>query len=611
MTPREVTRMNNMIGPRDPEKREAPRNASKTAKRLLSFLSDCRGRIILMLVLLAASTGLNLTIPDLTGRAVDTLDLSQGNPAVDWSRLILLLMILLAVFVVSSLLSWLQGRIAAKLTRSVTLSIRKKVSDRLIRLPVSFFDTHRGGDMLARLTNDVDNIANLISQALGTILSAAIVIVGCVVIMLVKNPLLTAVCLSTVVLNILCTVILSKKMLGYFRRQQQAVGAMNSHVEQSIAAKKTIDSYRITDDAVKENEKLSDELTQTSIKAQVLGGAMPPLMCIIGNINFLLIVVVGALLFMNGGYGVTIGMIQAFTLYSRQFTKPINELSGIISQLMTALSSAERVFEIIDAPVEEDNGKTMPESGLPCSIRFEHVSFSYVRGVKVLDDFNLEIAAGEKIALVGRTGVGKTTLISLLMRFYELDEGRILINDVDIRDIPKAQLRSMVTTVLQSTSLIDGSVRENIAYGRFSADKKEIENAARATFCDEFIGQLEEGMDTPLSANDTQLSQGQRQLLCLARASLTSPGVLVLDEATSSVDAATEEMIREAMFSMMQGRTCIVIAHRLSTIKNMDRIAVFQDGKIAENGSHTELLKNRGAYYHLYHHQYDESVDNQ
>ena len=545
----------------------------KTTKRLIGFFKESRALILGMLGLLTASTLLNLLIPDLISRAIDTLDLSAGRLSVDWDHLNTILLILLGVFVFSSLFSYFQGRNSAKLTRTTTLTIRKKVSEKLIRLPVSFFDSHRSGDMTARLTNDIDNIANLISQALGTALSAVIVIVGCIVIMLIKNPLLTLVCLSTVILNVLCTVILSKRMFGFFRKQQKSVGEMNSHVEQSVAAKKTIDSYRITDECIAENDRLSDELTDASVKAQVLGGAMPPLMSIIGNINFLLIVAVGALLYIDGGFGVTIGTIQAFTLYSRQFTKPINEVSGIISQLMTALASAERVFEIIDAEAEEDSGKKSLSDRHACSIRFEHVTFSYVRGIKVLDDFSLDIEPGQRVALVGKTGAGKTTLVSLLMRFYEPDDGCILIDGVDIREIPKAQLRRTVTTVLQNTALIDGTIRDNIAYGR----------------------------------EDTRLSQGERQLLCLSRASLTQPRALILDEAMSSVDSATEKKIQDAMLGMMHDKTCIIIAHRLSTIRNADKIAVISDGKVVETGRHKELLERRGVYCGLYQNQYTES----
>ncbi len=595
-----------MMPPQQVE-REAPRSAAKIIKRLLGYFKKSRALILWMLGLLTASTLLNLLIPDLISRAIDTLDLSQGRLSVDWDHLYLILAILLAVFVFSSLFSYLQGRLAAKLTRTTTLDIRKNVSEKLIRLPIGFFDTHRGGDMTARLTNDIDNIATLISQAIGTVLSAAIIIVGCVVIMLIKNPLLTLVCLSTVALNALVTVIISRKMFGYFRRQQKSVGEMNSHVEQSVAAKKTIDSYDLTDDCIAQNERLSDELTDSAIKAQALGGAMPPLMSIIGNLNFLLIVAVGAMMYIGGGFGVTIGTIQAFTLYSRQFTKPINELSGIISQLMTALASAERVFEIIDAEPEEDAGRGTLLEKSACSIRFENITFSYIRGVKVLDDFTLEIEPGQRVGLVGKTGVGKTTLISLLMRFYEPDSGRILLDGVDIHDIPKAQLRRRVTTVLQSTALIDGTIRDNIAYARFSADERELEEAARITGADAFIGKLEKGMDTPITGDDTQLSQGERQLLCLARASLTDPGVLVLDEAMSSVDPATEARIQEAMLEIMRDRTCVIIAHRLSTIKNVDKIAVFQDGRIVETGRHKELLEKRGVYYSLYQYQYHES----
>ena len=596
--------MNNMMQPDERGERIAPANAGKILRRMLKYLADSRPLLIGMLVLLSASTALNLLIPDLIGRAVDTLDISKGRLGVDWQGLITILSVLLTVFVFSSLFSYIQGRLAAKLSKTAVISIRKDVSEKLIRLPVSFFDSHKSGDMLARLTNDIDNISNLISQAIGTAISSAIVITGCIVIMLIKSPLLTAVCLSTVFLNILFTVVLSKKMFGYFRKQQKAVGEMNSHVEQSIDAKKTVNSYNITDECVAECDRLSDDLMDAGIKAQVLGGAMSPVMCIIGNLNFLLIVAVGALLYINGGFGITIGTIQAFTLYSRQFTKPINELSQIFAMLMTALASAERVFEIIDAQTETDEGRNRELKNDACSISFEHVSFCYIRGIPVLDDFNLKIESGQTVALVGKTGVGKTTLINLLMRFYEPDSGRILIDGVDIRDIPKATLRKTVTTVLQNTTVIDGTVTDNLSYGNLNADAEEITKAAKMTGADDFIKKLSKGYDTDISPNDPSLSRGQQQLLCLACASLTNPRALVLDEALSSVDSATETQIQNAMLKMMSNRTCIIIAHRLSTIKNADKIAVFSEGSIAETGTHDQLMNMHGVYYELYKNQY-------
>ena len=596
--------MNNRMGPGEMQEKAAPVNALKTIKRMFLYLGKSRRLIILMLALLAASTLLNLLIPDLIGRAIETLNLEEGQLTVNWQGLLILLGVLLVVFLFSSLFSYLQGRLAAKLSAKTVITIRKDTSEKLIRLPVSFFDLHKSGDILARLTNDIENVSNLISQAIAALLSSVIVIVGCIVIMLIKSPILTAVCLSTVILNVICTLILSKRMFKYFRVQQKTVGKMNSHVEQSIATKKTIDAYNLTDVCIEENDKLNDELTDASIKAQVLGGAMSPLMSIIGNLNFLLIVGVGALLFIKGGFGITIGTIQAFTLYSRQFTKPINELSGVFSQFMTALASAERIFEIIDMPREKDEGETdMIEKG-PCDITFEHVTFSYIRGVKVLDDFSLTIEKGKRTALVGKTGVGKTTLISLLMRFYEPDSGRILIDGVDIREIPKSRLRSMITTVLQSTAVIDGTVRDNIAYARFTASENEIRTAAAVSCADEFINKLEDGYHTEISGEDNRLSQGERQLLCLARSSLTTPRALILDEALSSVDSATEQKIQDALLNMMQEQTCIIIAHRLSTIKNADKIAVFSEGKIVETGNHNELLNKHGVYYSLYKNQY-------
>ncbi|MBQ3284337.1 MAG: ABC transporter ATP-binding protein [Ruminococcus sp.] len=601
--------LNNMNRPGEPGERVAPAHPTQTVKRMFRYLIKSRKLIIGMLALLAAATVFNLFIPDLIGRAIDTLNLEEGQLTVDWKSLLILLGVLLAVFLLSSLFQYLQGRLAAKLTKTTVVTIRKDVAQKLIRLPVAYFDNRQNGDILARLTNDVENVSNLISTAIAALLSSVIVIVGCIVIMLIKSPILTAVCLSTVVLNILVTLILSKKMFGYFRKQQKAVGKMNSHVEQSVANKRTIDAYDLNEEVVAECDSLSDELTEVGIRAQVLGGAMPPLMCLIGNLNFLLIVAVGALMFIHGGFGVTIGTIQAFTLYSRQFTQPINELSGVFSQFMTALASAERIFEIIDTPSEADEGTTDVKPSGACEIVFEHVTFSYIRGVKVLDDFSLTIEKGQKVALVGKTGVGKTTLISLLLRFYEPDSGRILIDGADIRTIPKSRLRSMVTAVLQSTAVIEGTVRENIAYSRFTASEDEIRAAAEISCAAGFIERMENGYDTVVTGEDTMLSQGERQLLCLARSSLTAPSALVLDEALSSVDSATEQKIQDALLSMMEDQTCIIIAHRLSTVINADKIAVFSDGKIAETGKHQELLNKHGVYYSLYKNQYVGILD--
>ena len=596
--------LNNMNRPGEPGERIAPAKPVQTIKRMFRYLSKSRKLIVAMLALLAAATVLDLFIPDLIGRAIDTLNLEEGQLTVDWQFLLLLLGILLALFLVSSTFEYIQGRLAAKLTRTTIVTIRRDISEKLIRLPVSFFDTHQNGDILARLTNDIENVSNLISEAIAALLASVIVIVGCIVIMLIKSPLLTAVCLSTVALNIIVTLVLSRKMFGYFRKQQKAVGKMNSHVEQSISNKRTIDAYDLDETCIEECDALSDELQDVSVKAQVLGGAMPPLMCLIGNLNFLLIVAVGALMFIRGGFGITIGTIQAFTLYSRQFTQPINEISGIFSQFMTALASAERIFQIIDTPTEVDEGKTDIKPAGACTITFENVTFSYIRGVKVLDDFSLTVEKGQKLALVGKTGVGKTTLISLLLRFYEPDSGRILIDGVDIREIPKSRLRSMITAVLQSTAVIEGTIRENIAYARFTASEDEIRSAAEVCCASGFIDRLEDGYDTAVTGEDTMLSQGERQLLCLARSSLTEPSVLILDEALSSVDSATEQRIQDALLNMMEEQTCIIIAHRLSTVKNADKIAVFSDGKIVETGKHQELLNKHGVYYSLYKNQY-------
>ena len=598
-----------MINQGQPQMRErAQINDFKgTVKRLVRYLGANKAALVAVLILSVVTTLLNLLIPSLIGRAVDTLAMAK-DMMFDMRMLAKTLTGLGAVLGVTALLSYFQGVNSAKLTQAIALHIRKELSVKITKLPIGYLDTRRNGDVMARLTNDVENIAVTISQTAGALLSAVVVIVGCVVIMLIQNWELALVSISPVILSVILTRIVSGIIHKIFQKQQAVVGKLSGHIQESVSAHKTVHAYDMIEETIEEHNKISDELTKLALKAQVIGGLLSPLTSLLGNINFLLVVVVGGLFYMNGVPGVTIGLIQEFTLYSRQFTKPVNELTSLFAQFQTAIASAERVFEVLDVPDEPDDGTQVLElESLKGNITFEDVSFSYVPGVMVLDHFSAEIGSGKKVALVGSTGAGKTTLVNLLLRFYEPDSGRILLDGVDIRDIPKRNLRMMITMVLQNTSLMEDTVAANIGYGKFGANGEQIKDIAKVVCADSFINQLPEGYDTMLSSDDSTLSQGQRQLICLGRAALKLNKILVLDEAMSSVDTATEQTIQSTLEKISQGQTSLIIAHRLSTIRDADNILVLENGHVAEEGDHETLIAKRGTYYRLYNsYQYSE-----
>lgn len=497
----------------------------------------------------------------------------------------------------------MQGIFSAKLSQYTVKTMRKDLFSSLVRLPIKYLDTHSHGDIMSRMTNDVENISTTISQSIGSLISGVLTIVGTVVIMLLYSPLLTLISLSTVFLTIFVSGVLTKYMKKYFIKQQVLLGEINGEVEEMVVGYRTVVSYGKEQDAVDKFEKMSNNLKKCGIKAQIFGGVMGPCMNLISNFGFILIAAFGGWFAIKGF--ITVGTIQAFILYSKQFSRPINEIANQFANIQTAIAGAERIFEVMDADKETDEGKADFEvENVKGDISFKHIDFSYVPEKQVLKDLDLEVKAGQKIAIVGATGSGKTTIVNLLTRFYPVDSGEITIDGQSIYDIPKDKLRRSIAIVLQDTVLFKDTIEENIRYGRENATLDEIKAAAKFANADEFIERLSEGYDTVLAEGGSNLSQGQRQLLSIARAVLADPKILILDEATSSVDTRTEMHIQSAMVALMKNRTSLIIAHRLSTIRDADKIVVIDGGRVAEQGSHEELIAAKGCYYRLYQTQF-------
>ena len=469
------------------------------------------------------------------------------------------------------------------------------------RLPISYFDTHRHGDIMSRMTNDVENVSNSVSQSIASLISGVLTVVGVFAIMLLYSPMLTLVSVVTIPLSMLATVKIAKVSRKYFTRQQTLLGILDGQAEEMISGYKTVLAFSKEKKAVAEFAKVSKQLRGCGIKAQIFGGIMGPVMNVIGNLGYLLIAATGGYMAFRGL--ITIGVIQAFLQYSKQFTRPINEIANQYAQIQTALAGAERVFEIMDYPPEEKQGRSTLENTRG-DICFRNVHFAYKKGEPVLRGLDLDIKAGQRIAIVGATGSGKTTIVNLLLRFYDIDSGSITVDGQDIREIHKDSLRRNIAIVLQDTVLFSDTVAKNISYGRDGATEEEIRRAAAAANVDRFIELLPEGYETELSESGANLSGGQRQLLSIARAVLADPRVLILDEATSSVDTRTEMQIGLAMNALMKNRTSLIIAHRLSTIRDADKIVVIDKGRVAETGSHEELLAMKGCYYSLYQSQF-------
>ncbi len=566
-----------------------------TVRRIAAYFVEEKRLVAGMLAAVLSGTLCGILAPGLQSGAVDII---AGEKQGILSHMLALM---LSVYLLYSICGLLQGLCSARLSQNVVRRMREELFGKIVELPVRYLDTHSHGDVMSRMTNDIENISTTVSQSLPSLFSGVLTVIGTMAVMLWYCWQLALLSFVTVLLTFLATKFLSGRVRRFSRKRQQLLGQLNGTVEEMVAGYRTVVAYNHQDITAADFCATADSLTKAGIKTDVFSGVMGPVMNCIGNIGFVIIAVFGGYFSMNGL--ISVGVISAFIVYAKQFSRPINEIAQIYGQLQTAVAGAERVFAVLDEETEDKSGVAL-ETGEKAAVTFQNVCFSYEAETPVIRDFTLAVPNGRKVALVGATGSGKTTIVNLLMRFYDIESGEIRINGQDIRDVSRESLRRNIAIVLQDTVLFSDTVRNNLKYGNDSAAEEQLKAAVEMSQCRDMIGLLPQGYDTVLTGSGANISQGQRQLLAIARAFVADPKILILDEATSNVDTRTEKAIQDAMHSIMQGRTSIVIAHRLSTIRDSDLIVVMDHGEIAESGSHEELLAKKGRYYELYMTQY-------
>jgi len=593
---------------------EKPKDFKGTLKRFLVYFVPQKYRLLVVLGAAILGTTFNIVGPKILGLATTKLfdgliakyqafQRHQPAPGIDFKYIATVLLILLGLYIISAIFMYVQQYVMAGVAQRMVYRLRREVEEKLSRLPLKFFDARPRGEILSRAVNDMDNISTTLQQSLTQLITSVVTLVGVIVLMLTISPLLSLVVLLTLPLSLLVTMGLAKRSQNYFRRQQRALGILNGHVEEMYTGHKIVKAFGHEGKSIAEFRDLNENLYNAGWRAQFVSGMIMPLMRFVGNLGYVIVAVVGGIMVTNGS--IAIGDVQAFIQYAQQFTQPITSLANIANVIQSTMASAERIFELLDEPEEIPEAVDAQVIGTPQgAVQFQHVKFGYKEDSMLMEDMNIDVQPGQMIAVVGPTGAGKTTLVNLLMRFYEVNGGKITVDGMDITQFKRGELRRTFGMVLQDTWLFNGTIRDNIAYGREGATEEEIMRAAKAANADHFIRTLPEGYNTVLNEEATNISQGQKQLLTIARAFLADPEILILDEATSSVDTRTEIQIQKAMGELMHGRTSFVIAHRLSTIRDADLILVMNHGSIIEKGTHEELLAKGGFYADLYNSQF-------
>ena len=585
---------------------EKSENFSETAKRLIRLMADEKYLVILIMFLAVVSVALVVLGPRILGHATDILfdglTKRDGQTGVNFESLHRTLIFALGLYVMSFVLAYSQTFMLAGVVQRTMFTLRADVEAKIHKLPLSYIDRHSRGDLLSRVTNDIDNISQSLQQSLSQLITSLLTIAGVLIMMLALSPILAIIAIITVPLSITTMNRLARRSKQKFIAQWSHTGALNGLIEETFTGHAIVKTFGRQRSVEERFATTNEKLYEAGFGAQFISGSIQPAMMFVGNLNYLMIAVVGGLRVASGSMG--LGDVQAFIQYSRQFTQPLTQTASMMNVLQSGVASAERVFEVLDAEEESAEAEFVPSAPVQGRVAFENVSFSYNPDRPLIDDLSLVAEPGTTVAIVGPTGAGKTTLVNLIMRFYELNSGRITLDGRDISLMPRSELRSNIGMVLQDTWLFGGTIRENIAYGKPSATEDQIRAAAKATYVHRFVQSLPMGYDTILDNEGGAVSAGEKQLLTIARAFLADPTILILDEATSSVDTRTEVLIQRAMVALRSQRTSFVIAHRLSTIRDANVILVMEDGRIVEQGSHEELLASRGAYFRLYQSQF-------